>query len=69
MLHSDPLLTRPTLVHTGLLAQAVDGLKRSATSPADMWRLLTENYIVDLDAVAVLMPVSEPEPVWLSARD
>ncbi|GJD45183.1 hypothetical protein AFCDBAGC_3054 [Methylobacterium cerastii] len=69
MLHSDPLLTRPTLVHTGLLAQAVDGLKRSATSPVDMWRLLTENYIVDLDAVAALMPVSEPEPVWLSARD
>lgn len=69
MLHADPLLARPTLVHAGLLAHAVDGLKAKAASPADMWRLLTDNYTVDLDAVAALMPVAEPEPVWLPARD
>ncbi|MCJ2076751.1 hypothetical protein MKK68_14005 [Methylobacterium sp. E-016] len=68
MLHSDPLLTRPTLTHTGLLARAVDGLKGEAASSAEMWRLLTDNYIVDLDAVAALMPIPEPEPVWLAAR-
>lgn len=69
MLHSDPILTRPVLVHAGLLARAVDGLKVKAASPAEMWRLLTDTYTVDLDAVAALMPVSEPEPVWLAARD
>ncbi len=69
MLHSDPLLTRPVLVHAGLLARAVNGLKGQAASPAEMWRLLTDNFTVDLDAVAALMPVAEPEPVWLAARD
>lgn len=69
MLHADPLRTRPTLIHAGLLARAVDGLRGKAASPADMWRLLTENYTVDLDALAALMPAPEPEPVWLAARD
>lgn len=69
MLDADLLLPRPTLVHAGPLARALDGLKAKAASPADMWRLLTDSYTVDLDAVAALLPVPEPEPVWLPARD
>lgn len=68
MLHADPLQTRPTLVHAALLARALDGLKPNAASPAEMWRLLTDNYTVDLDAVASILPAAEPEPVWLPAR-
>ncbi|WP_375465736.1 hypothetical protein [uncultured Methylobacterium sp.] len=69
MLYADPLLTRPTLVHAAPLARALDGLKPKAASAAEMWRLLTENYTVDLDAVAALLPIEEPEPVWLPVRD
>ena len=69
MLHADPLLARPTLVHAGLLARTLDHLKSKTTSSAEMWRLLTDNYTVDLDAVAALLPPDEPEPVWLPARD
>lgn len=68
MLNADPLLPRPTLVNPGLLASAVDQLGHSASSQLDVWRLLTENFIVDLDAVAALLPRSEPEPHWLQTR-
>ena len=69
MLNADPLSPRPTLVHAGHLAQALDGLRSRATTPADMWRMLTDHYTVDLDAVAALLPVEAAEPIWLAARD
>ena len=34
----------------------------------EIWRRLTESYIVDLDAAASLLPSVEPEPIWLTAR-
>ncbi|MDQ0445828.1 hypothetical protein [Methylobacterium aerolatum] len=43
-------------------------LKPAANSTHDMWRLLTERFVVDLDAVAKVLPAEEPETVWLSAR-
>ncbi|MBY0260099.1 hypothetical protein [Methylobacterium sp.] len=68
MLHSDPLQPRPTLVNPNHLASAVDQLGHHAASQAEVWHLLTQNFIVDLDAVAVLLPRSEPEPHWLPTR-
>ena len=40
----------------------------SVSSTAEMWRLLTERFVVDLDAVASLLPSDEPETFWLPAR-
>jgi hypothetical protein len=68
MLPSDSLLPRPTLTNPALLAATVDSLGRSAASRRDVWRLLTETYTVDLDAVAAVLPREEPEPVWLTAK-
>lgn len=69
MLKADPLLARPTLVNATLLARALDGLRPKVRSSAEMWRLLTEHYVVDLDAVAALLPTEEPDTIWLAARD
>ena len=69
MLNADPLLARPTLVNAALLARALDGLRPNVRSPAEMWRLLTEHYVVDLDAVATLLPTEESDTTWLAARD
>ncbi len=69
MLHADPLLQRPALVHPGILARALDHLMPAARSRAEVWQLLTQHYTVDLDAVAALLPTEEPEPHWLAARD
>ncbi len=69
MLDSDLLIARPTLTSERLLARTLEFIGRSAESPSDIWRRLTESYVVDLDAVAALLPSSEPEPIWLSARD
>ncbi|WP_457106024.1 hypothetical protein [Methylobacterium sp. P5_C11] len=69
MLNADPLLQRPKLVSAALLVRALDSLKPRATSPFEMWRLLTDQYVVDLDAVAALLPANEPETHWLAARD
>lgn len=68
MLNADPTLTRPQLVNATLLARALDGLRPKVRSSAEMWRLLTDQYVVDLDAVAALLPTDEPETVWLTAR-
>lgn len=68
MLNADPLLPRPTLTNSNHLAMLLDRIGGAVDSRADVWRLLTENYTVDLDAVAALLPRSEPEPVWLPAR-
>ncbi|MGU3667287.1 hypothetical protein ACLBX9_24135 [Methylobacterium sp. A49B] len=69
MLNADPLLPRPKLINAALLARALDGLKPKVSSPVEMWQKLTDQYVVDLDAVAALLPVSEPETHWLAARD
>lgn len=69
MLNADPLFTRPVLTSPNLLAGAVDQLASRAQSASEIWRLLTENFTVDLDAVAMLLPRQEPEPIWLPARD
>jgi hypothetical protein len=69
MLNADPLLPRPKLVNRALLARALDGLRPKVRSSAEMWRTLTDQYVVDLDAVAALLPASEPETHWLPARD
>ena len=68
MLNADPTLTRPQLVNATLLARALDGLRPKVRSSAEMWRLLTDQYVVDLDAVAALLPADEPETVWLASR-
>ena len=69
MLYADPLRQRPALVHPSILAHALDHLIPTARSRAEVWQRLTERYTVDLDAVAALLPVEEPEPRWLAARD
>ena len=69
MLNADPLLQRPKLLNTALVARALERLKPKAGSSVEMWRMLTEHYVVDLDAVANLLPAGEPETQWLSARD
>lgn len=69
MLNADPLLARPKLVNATLLARALDGLRPKARSATEVWRLLTEQYVVDLDAVAALLPPEEPDTIWLAVRD
>jgi hypothetical protein len=68
MLNADPLLQRPTLVTASLLARALEGLKPQVSSTLDMWHRLTDQYVVDLDAVAALLPAEEPQTHWLPAR-
>jgi hypothetical protein len=68
MLSADLAMPRPSLTHPGLLARIVERLGQGAGSSADVWRQLTDNYAVDLDAVAALLPCAEPEPLWLTAR-
>lgn len=69
MLNADPLLQRPKLVNAALLARTLDGLRSKASSSVEMWQMLTDQYVVDLDAVAALLPVGEPETHWLPTRD
>lgn len=68
MLISDPLITRPKLTTATVIHTALSDLAPHASSPADIWRLLTERYVVDLDTVAMVLPPSRPEPVWLNPR-
>ncbi len=64
----DPRVLRPVLVNTSGVASAMSELRQKAGSTAEMWRLLTERFVVDLDAVATLLPSEEPETQWLPAR-
>jgi len=64
----DPRVRRPVLVNTTGVASAMSELRQKAGSTAEMWRLLTERFVVDLDAVAILLPSEEPETQWLPAR-
>ncbi|WP_036302876.1 hypothetical protein [Methylobacterium sp. 77] len=68
MLNADPLVARPVLTGLQVLAAALGRIGKDAVSPVDVWRKLTENYVVDLDAVASILPRAEPEPVWLTSR-
>ncbi|MCJ2014617.1 hypothetical protein [Methylobacterium sp. J-076] len=65
---TDPRILRPVLVNTFGVARAMDELRQKANSTGEMWRLLTERFVVDLDAVATLLPSEEPETFWLPAR-
>lgn len=69
MLDSDLPIARPTLTSENLLARTLEFLGRGADSPSEIWRRLTDSYVVDLDEVAALMPRAEPEPIWLAARE
>jgi hypothetical protein len=69
MLNADSLLPRPKLVNATLLARTLDNLRPKSNSPAEMWKMLTDRYVVDLDTVAALLPTSEPDTHWLPARD
>ncbi|MCJ2052369.1 hypothetical protein [Methylobacterium sp. J-070] len=69
MLNADPLLKRPKLTSAALLARALDGLRPDVRSQSEIWQKLTDRYVVDLDAVAALLPASEPDTHWLPARD
>lgn len=68
MPNTDLLVSRPTLTNATVIHTALGDLELHANSPADIWRLLTERYVVDLDAVAKVLPPARPEPVWLSPR-
>ncbi|MBX9930059.1 MAG: hypothetical protein K2Y56_00715 [Methylobacterium sp.] len=68
MLNADPLLTRPTLTNAAVINTALGELAAQARSTGDIWRLLTDRYVVDLDAAAMVLPSDQPEPVWLSPR-
>ncbi|MDR7036886.1 hypothetical protein J2X36_001628 [Methylobacterium sp. BE186] len=69
MLNADPLVARPVLTNANLLSTAVEGIRLKAASSAEIWHLLTQNFTVDLDAVAALIPSEDPEPAWLTVRD
>lgn len=69
MLDTDLFAPRPTLTHPSLLARALDVIGESAPTQAEIWHRLTQRFTVDLDAVAALLPRTEPEPAWLKARD
>ena len=68
MPHVDPRVLRPVLTNTTGVASAVSEVRQKAGSTAEMWRLLTERFVVDLDAVAAPVPTEEPETRWLPAR-
>ncbi|AWB21008.1 hypothetical protein DA075_08915 [Methylobacterium currus] len=65
---ADSLLPRPALTNPSLLVATVTSLSHRAASRQDLWRLLTDSYTVDLDAVAAVLPRQEPEPDWLPSR-
>lgn len=69
MLNADPLVRRPKLLNTALVARALEGFRSKTSSTDKMWRMLTDHYVVDLDTVAALLPAQEPETHWLAARD
>ncbi|SFG30514.1 hypothetical protein [Methylobacterium gossipiicola] len=69
MFDADLTVTRPTLTSPGPLLVALYRFGAEASSTADLWQQLTENYIVDLDAVAALLPRAEPDPAWRPSRD
>lgn len=69
MLRADDIvLPRPTLTASGAMAVAVRDLAPAAGSRSDLWRMMVDSFTVDLDALAAILPLDEPEPIWLSPR-
>jgi hypothetical protein len=68
MPNTDPRVLRPLLIHAPGVVRALNELKPKVASTTEMWRELTERFVVDLDTVATLLPSEEPETVWLPAR-
>lgn len=68
MPNTDPCNPRPHLVSANSVVHALTELKPSAASTSEIWRLLTDRFVVDLDTVAKLLPTAEPETRWLPAR-
>jgi hypothetical protein len=66
MLDVDSTVARPTLTGLQGLAAALARIRKDTASPAEVWRRLTDSYVVDLDAVASILPRAEPEPAWLT---
>jgi hypothetical protein len=50
------------------VVHALSELEPTTRSPSEIWRLLTERFVVDLDTVAKVLPSAEPETMWLPAR-
>ncbi|KQP06982.1 hypothetical protein [Methylobacterium sp. Leaf93] len=69
MLATDPTVARPTLTGLRNLTAALAQIGKDTASPAEVWRRLTDSYVVDLDAVASILPRAEPEPTWLVPRN
>jgi hypothetical protein len=69
MLDADLFVARPTLTSPGPLLTALYRFGAEASSTADLWHQLTENYIVDLDAVAALLPRAESGSVLPQSGD
>lgn len=68
MLAADPTVPRPTLTGLRNLTAALAQIGKDTASPGEVWRRLTDSYVVDLDAVASILPRAEPEPTWLLPR-
>lgn len=66
MFDADPATARPTLTGLQGLAAALVRIGQDTASPGEVWRRLTDSYVVDLDAVASILPRAEPEPTWLT---
>ncbi|MHC2087435.1 hypothetical protein [Methylobacterium sp. WCS2018Hpa-22] len=69
MLAADTTDARPTLTGLRNLTAALAQIGKDTASPAEVWRRLTDSYVVDLDAVASILPRAEPEPTWLVPRN
>ncbi len=68
MQNLNPCNPRPHLVSANSVAHALSELEPTARTPSEIWRLLTERFVVDLDTVAKVLPTAEPETMWLPAR-
>ncbi len=63
-----PCNPRPHLLSANSVVHALSELEPTTRSPSEIWRLLTERFVVDLDTVAKVLPSAEPETMWLPAR-
>jgi hypothetical protein len=69
MLRADDIArARPMLTASGTIAAVVRELAPAVESRADLWRVLVDSFAVDLDQLAAILPVDEPDPVWLARR-
>jgi hypothetical protein len=59
---------RPRLTDEKAIAAAIGSLEPLAAGPRELWRLAVGAFAIDLDTLAALLPVDEPEPTWLRRR-